>query len=214
MVVPRPPEVTGFPAARERDVLRLTWWAEWGFLHGATRGSVGARAFSVFLAAAWWPSLPVLLVGQLWALRRGTARYYFSPSRDAVLALVARPDGWHVAEHSAAAPGAGRGRALREALMPPLLAAADAQGVAVHATAANRTLARQYSTELPGLVDVGRGLFRGRRLQRPLVRGRPSRLMNVIAKADHQAGGQSFVHDRWGDAYLPGHLERRGAGWG
>ena len=41
---------------------------------------------------------------------------YKRQGRDAVLALVARPNGWHVAEHYARRPGTGRGRALREAL--------------------------------------------------------------------------------------------------
>ena len=164
--MPRPPEVPGFPGPSRRDVLRLTWWAERGFLHGATRGGAGARAFSAFLAAAWLPSLPVLVVGQWWALWRGTARYYFSPGRDAVLALVARRDGWHVSEHYAAEPGAGRGRALREALVPALLAVAEGEGIAIYGTAATRSLARQYSAQLPGFVDVGRGGIGGRRLQR------------------------------------------------
>lgn len=165
-MVPRPPEVPGFLGPSRRDVLRLMWWAERGFLQGARRGSAGSRAFSTFLAAMWWPTLPVLLVGQWWALRRRSARYYFSPSRDAVLALVARRDGWWVSEHYAAEPGAGRGRALREALVPALLAVADREGIAVYGTAATRGLARRYTAQLPGFVDVGRGLFRGRRLQR------------------------------------------------
>jgi len=142
------------------------WWAEQGFWHGASRGSAGSRAFSAFLAVMWWPALPVLLVGQWWALRRRSTRYYFSPNQDAVLALVARRDGWHVSEHYAAEPGAGRGRALREALVPALLAVADRQGVTVYGTAATRSLARRYAAQLPDFVDVGRGFFRGRRLQR------------------------------------------------
>lgn len=166
MRVQRPPEAPGLPGPDRRDVLRLLWWAERGFLHGATRGSAGSRAFSAFLAATWWPALPVLLVGQWWALHRRTARYYFSPDRDAVLALVAQADGWHVSEHYAAEPGAGRGRALRETLLPVLLGVADRDGIAIHGTAATRSLARQYAAQLPGVVDVGRGRFRGRRLQR------------------------------------------------
>lgn len=163
---PRPPEVPGLPTATWRDAARLTWWAQVGFLHGARRGSRGARAFSAFLAVCWAPCLPILLTGQTVALRRPTARYYLSPDRDAVLAVVARRSGWHVQEHSSAAPGTGRGRALREVLVPTLLAAADDHGVTVHAAAANRTLAARYADELPGLVDVGHGIIRGRRLQR------------------------------------------------
>lgn len=164
--VGRPPEVHGLLEARWWDAPRLTWWAERGFLHGATRGNVIARAFSAFLAVTWVPGVPVLVLGQTWALRRRTARYYLSPNQDAVLAVVARRDGWHVQEHTSRAPGTGRGRALRQLLIPGLLAAADDQGVTVHTTAANRTLAQQYASELPDLVDIGRGTWRGRRLQR------------------------------------------------
>lgn len=164
---PRPPPVPGLPTASWRDAPRLTWWAQRGFLHGASRGSSGSRAFSAFLAVAWAPCTPILLVGQAWAIRRPRTRYYLSPNRDAVMAVVARHNGWHVQEHSSAVPGTGRGRALRQLLVPALLAAADHEGVTVHATAANRTLAGQYAHELPGLVDVGRGTIRGRRLQRP-----------------------------------------------
>ncbi len=146
--VPRPPEVPGLPGPRRGDALRLVWWAERGFAHGARRGSVLGRVYSGFLAVAWWPSLPVLLVGQWVSLRRSGARYYFSPGRDAVLALVARPDGWHVAEHYARHPCTGRGRALRDALVPVLLGVAEAEGLTICGTAATR------------------GPIRGRRLRR------------------------------------------------
>lgn len=100
------------------------------------------------------------------SLRRQSARYYFSPGWDAVLALVARPDGWHVAEHYARRPGTGRGSVLREALVPALLGVAEAEGITVYGTAATGSLARQYAEQLPGIVDVGRGTIRGRRLRR------------------------------------------------
>lgn len=164
--VPRPPEVPGFPGPSRGDTLRLMWWAERGFLHGARKGRPWSRGYSAFLALMWWPALPVLLAGQWWALRRRSARYYFTPTHDAVLALVASPNGWHVSEHYTAEPGARRGRALREALVPLLLAEADRQAVTIHGTAATRSLARQYAAQLPGVVDVGRGFYRGRRLQR------------------------------------------------
>lgn len=171
MTVPRPPEVPGLPTASGLDAFKLIWWAERGFLYGAWRGSAGPRALSAFLAVAWWPCTPVLLLGEWLALRRPDARYYLSSGRDAVLAVVARPDGWHVQEHYAAVPGTGRGRALRERLVPALLGAADEHGVVIHATALNRGLAEQYSAQVPGLVDVGRGRIRGRRLQRPTMTG-------------------------------------------
>lgn len=165
--VPRPPRVPGLPTASGRDALQLVWWAERGFLQGARRGSVAGRVFSAFLALAWWPCTPVLLVGEWVALRRQRARYYLSPGRDAVLAVVARRDGWHVQEHLCAAPGTRAGRALRERLVPVLLAVADEYGITVHATAVNRVLAKRYVEQVPGLVDVGRSRLRGRCLQLP-----------------------------------------------
>ena len=50
--------------------------------------------------------------------------------------------------------------------MPLLMAEADRKAVTVYGTAATRSLARQYAEQLPGVVDVGRGFYRGRRLQR------------------------------------------------
>jgi len=144
----------------------LVGWTERGFWHGARHGRGAGQVYSAVLAVAWVPSTPLLLLGQLIAARRRNARYYMTPERDVVLAVVARTDGWHVTEHTAAAPGAGRGRALRAVVAPGLLQAADAQGVVVHAIAANRGLADRYASELPGLIDVGRGPVRGRRLQR------------------------------------------------
>ncbi len=58
-----PGYVPGLPSASSRDALRLVWWAERGFPHGAGRGSMLERAFSAFLAVAGWPCTPVLLVG-------------------------------------------------------------------------------------------------------------------------------------------------------
>ncbi len=164
--VPRPPVVSGIPGVRWCDTVRLVGWTGRGFLHGARHGRGPGRVYSAVLAVAWVPGVPLLLVGQVIAVRRGSARYYLTPERDVVLAVVARSDGWHVTEHTAAAPGTGRGQVLRAAVAPALLQAADARGVTVHVIAANRGLADRYAGELPGLVDVGRGPVRGRRLQR------------------------------------------------
>ncbi len=71
--------------------------------------------------------------------------------------------GWHISNDIAAAHGIGRGRALHILLLP----VADARRVTIHATAASPELAALYMAELPGLVDVGGGMFRGRRLRRP-----------------------------------------------
>lgn len=71
-----------------------------------------------------------------------------------------------MAEHYARRPGTGRGRALRDALIPALLGVAEAEGITIHGTAATRGLARRYVEQLPGTVDIGRGPIRGRRLRR------------------------------------------------
>ena len=110
----KPPAVADVLEARWWDAARLTWWAERSFLHGAMKGSAAARAFSLVLAVVWIPGVPLLVITQVGALRRRTARYYLRPERDAVLAVVARRDGWHVQEHNSSAPGTGRGRALRQ----------------------------------------------------------------------------------------------------
>lgn len=117
----------------------------------------------------WWPAVPLSVPVQLALLARRRARYYMSPSRQAVLAVVATKHGWHVEDHAAARPGTGQGRALRARVLPELTAAADAGGVPIYTTAANRHLAQQYATELSGLVDVGRGWPRGRRMHRAPV---------------------------------------------
>jgi len=52
-------------------------------------------------------------------------------------------------------------RALTE-----LREAADATGIPIYTTAANERLGTECSAELPGLVDVGRGYPRGRKMRR------------------------------------------------
>ena len=163
----RPPAVPGTVGLRSIDALRVVWWVEVGFVHGASRGPLLARLYAGFMAIAWWACVPVLVMGQAVAVRRRQARYYLPPERDVVLAVVARPDGWHVTEHLAAKPGSGRGRALRAVVGPVLLEAADAHGITLQATSATRRLAEQYAATVPGTVDIGRGAVRGRRLQRP-----------------------------------------------
>lgn len=163
---PPPPALTGVPGPRPVDVWRLVWWTERGFLHGMRHGTAGGRALSTALAVLWWPALPVLLPVQAALTARPSARYYLSPTRDAALTVVATRRGWLVEGHSCAHPGIGRGRALRALVLPELLAAADTHHVAIHTTAATSALAARYAAELPGLVDVGRGFPRGRRLRR------------------------------------------------
>lgn len=167
---PRPPIVDGVPEPRRGDALRIVWWNQRGYRHGARHGRGAGRAFSTLLAIGWWLmiplSIPLSIAAQAYLLSRRAARYYLSPAHDAVLAIVATAKGWHVEDHVAAWPGTGRGKALRALVLPELRAAADAAGIPIYTTAANERLAAEYSAELPGLVDVGRGFPRGRKMRR------------------------------------------------
>ncbi|MGL5862989.1 MAG: hypothetical protein ACRCY9_17220 [Phycicoccus sp.] len=173
----RPPLVPGVPEPRARDAFRIVWWQWIGLRHGARRGRSWERTYSAVLAVGWWLSWPLTMVVQTYLLRRRTARYYMSPTRDAVLAIVATRKGWHIEDHATARPGTGSGRALRALVFPDLLAAADATGVAVYTTAATARLAVEYAAELPGLVDAGRGYPRGRKMRRD-----PSRLPSPVER--------------------------------
>ncbi|TDE88173.1 hypothetical protein EXU48_23930 [Occultella glacieicola] len=168
----RPPALEGLPSPRARDCVRFVWWAQRGYWHGVRKGRGLGRALSLVLAVLWWPAVPLLLPVQLVLVARPRARYYMSPERDAVLAIVATRHGWHVEDHATTQAGTGRGRALRSLVLPGLVAIADEQQVAILATAATSDLAAAYVAELPGLVDAGRGWPRGRRLRRSPL-GRP-----------------------------------------
>lgn len=163
---PRPPIVDGVPETRLGDALRIVWWSQRGYRHGARHSRGAGRAFSTCLAIMWWLVIPLSIAVQACLLSRRAARYYLSPAHDAVLAIVATAEGWHVEDHVAAWPGTGRGKALRALVLPELRAAADAAGIPIYTTAANERLATEYSVELPGLVDVGRGYPRGRKMRR------------------------------------------------
>jgi len=111
-----------------------------------------------------WLSVPVVVIVKP---RLPGVRYYISPQPDAILAVRAARDGWHVDGHVSSRPGTGQGRALRAALLPDLLAAADAAAdVAILTTAANARLAQIYTTELDGLGDVGQDRLGRRKFRR------------------------------------------------
>lgn len=162
---PRPPTVEGTVALRWIDGLRLLGWIEAGYIHAAIRGNVAAG----FLALGWIAALPVTLLAQPFVVTRVRARYYMTPERDAVLAVVATRHGWKIDDHLSSKPGTGQGKALRAVLMPALVAAADTHQLAIRCAAADPTLEHIYRNELPGLVDVGRAWPRGRTLQRPPI---------------------------------------------
>lgn len=165
-VAARPPAVAGVLERGARYALRLLWWSQRGYWYGTRHGRLAGRMFSIFLAIMWWPAAPVGAAVQAYLLRRPVARYYLSPEHDAVLAVVATAEGWHVEDHIAAHPGTGRSKALRVLVMPELRDRADAHGIAIYTTAANERLGRKYAEELPGLVDVGRGNLHGRKMRR------------------------------------------------
>lgn len=165
-IVARPPTIEGVSVPGWRYAIRFQWWAQKGYWYGAWHGRLAGRVFSTFMAIMWWPAALLGFAVQACMLIRPAARYYLSPERDAVLAVVTTAGGWSVDDHISKHPGTGRGKALRALVMPELCARADAEQIAIYATAANERLARQYAEELPGLVDVGRGSPRGRRLRR------------------------------------------------
>lgn len=110
-----------------------------------------------------WPLLPVTLTLQTALTARPGARYYLTPTRDAVLGVAVYRDAWHIYCQVAERPGTGQGRALRALVAPALCAAADASGTPIEAPALTARLVRLYQAEFPGVVG------RGPRLPRPPV---------------------------------------------
>lgn len=163
---PAPPVVQGAPAARLRDALRIVWWSQRGYRHGAAHGHPAARALSALLWCVSWVVFPLSVLIQLALLGRRRARYYMTPTGDAVLAITATAKGWQVADHLCARPGTGQGRPLRDLVLPPVRVFADETGTMLYLTAVNKKMARTYAADLPGLHDVGRAWPRGRRMRR------------------------------------------------
>lgn len=161
---PAPPLLPGIACATSRDAPRLAWWALRGYCYGARHGP--HRAQQALMVLAWWAILPVLLATQACLLARRRSRYYLSPQRDAVLAVTATRNNWTVEDHLCAHRGRREGQALRQAVVPALLQAADAAHVTVSCSTATPALARRYAAEVPGLTDTGPRLPRGRRMTR------------------------------------------------
>lgn len=162
-----PRQVAGTVVARPRDTWRIARWTARGFVLGARRGTAPSRAYYSVLTVLYWPLLPVVLAVQLLLIRSsGARRYYMTVERDAVIAISVTPGTWHVEDHVAARPGTGRGRALRALVLPTLLRAADASGLALEVTAVTDQLVAAYRADIPGLVDIGSARLRGRKLRR------------------------------------------------
>lgn len=166
---PRPPEIgKDAPAPRPQDVVRMLGWLERGWVHGSTKGPWTLRVKSLMLALLWWPALPLLVPVQFALVygRGRSTRYYMTPARTAIIAITATRRGWYISDHESARPGTGQGRALRAAVLPKLVSAADRIGLDIATDAATGGLATIYQQDLPGLVDEGRGRLGGRHLCR------------------------------------------------
>lgn len=179
----RPPKVSTTVEPRLRDVPRIAWWFERGYVHGALHGRGLMRLGHLITAFFVGVLFPLVVLAQWLLLKRSTARYYMTPERDAVFALVARHGGtvWVPQDHAAARIGAGLGRRLRQHILSELLPVADRAGIEVRTWAADRRLAQIYAADLPGLT--GRGL----RLRRPAAdltsaeRARVERILDAVA---------------------------------
>lgn len=164
----RPPQIAGLPAPRRRDIARIVWWTEIGYLHGVRHDPrLTGRIFNAMLAATWWPLCWLLVPLQAALVASSSSRYYMTPARDAVIGVHAAGErAWDLRDHLTARPGTGAGAQLRSALLPVLLAQADRHQVSITSTAATGELAAIYRADIPGLDDIGRGYPRGRRLRR------------------------------------------------
>lgn len=109
----------------------------------------------------------VLLGYSLHVLSDKRSVVYLSPDGSATVRIRLRRGAWHVQDHMAAPVGQRHGKRLREALVGPLLAQADATGTRVTFDAVAAT-ANQYDAVLLGFVAGGRS-WQGRRYKREPV---------------------------------------------
>ena len=166
----RPPPVSSCPSMTARRVLLLWWWSQRGYRHGTTKGSLLRRPVAYVLFLGWWAIAPAMLALQFWMTARRSTRYYLDPAGTAVLAITGHRDRWSIGEHASAKPGSKQGRRFRKLLLPTLTAYADAHGITITTNAAVPALATRYAADLPGLLDVGRALPRGRKMRREPAR--------------------------------------------
>lgn len=124
----------------------------------------------VMLVVAAVVFVVVLLAYSLRVLSDKRSRVYLGEDGTATVRVRLRHGAWHVQDHMAAPVGQGHGRRLREALVGPLLAQADATGTRVTFDAVPAT-ANQYDVVLLGFVAGARS-WQGRRYTREPVRQR------------------------------------------
>lgn len=165
-----PPPVEGTLTGRGRDAARL-WrleqtglWFQVGSTAATTRERVGAAIMGILT----WVTAPTLIptLAAVMRFRRRTYRYYLSADRTAIIGVLARRDGWTVADHFTAHPGSGEGAALRALVCPVLVAAADHAGVPITLNASTVRTASLYAAAFPGLADVGPAWPYGRKMRR------------------------------------------------
>lgn len=180
----RPPAVPGCPSITARRVLLLWWWGQRGYRHGTTKGSRLRRAAARALYLGWWAIAPAMLALQFWMTARRSTRYYLDPAGTAVLAITGHRNRWSIGDHASAKPGSKQGRGFRKLLLPTLTAYADAHAITITTNAAVPALATRYAEDLPGLLDVGRALPRGRKMRRE-----PARQIQ-LPHDDHHLTGQ------------------------
>lgn len=109
----------------------------------------------------------VLLVYSLHVLSDKRSVVFLSEDGTATVRIRLRRGAWHVQDHMAAPVGQGHGKRLREALVDPLLAQADATGTRITFDAVAAT-ANQYDVVLLGFIAGGRS-WQGRRYTREPV---------------------------------------------
>jgi hypothetical protein len=171
----RPPPVGGCGAATFRRCLQLFRWGLTGVSYGMKRGPWPGRFVSAVLLVILWVFAPALVATQFYAVARPWTRYYFSPTGDAVLAVIGHRGRWAIADHLSSAPGTGQGRTLREVLLPELVTYADHHQLPVTTTAAAPALAEQYATALPGLRDIAQTIQLPHTSSRPPAAVHPTR---------------------------------------
>ena len=165
----RPPSVDGIAEATARDQLTYLIWQvrsygyEW--THGGPRFTLAMMMFGWVFAV-----VPLLVPIVLARVRSPRSRYY--TTGQAILGVVAQrrtlEPTWLLGDHAVATQRHGHGKALRDALLPTLVATSDHHGIVLIAETRSHRLAHQYAAELPGATITRRrnGTYQIRRAPR------------------------------------------------
>lgn len=168
-----PAEIAGARLARLRDSHLLTWWWIAGLRYEAARAQNWWHAvYPRLMATAALPLFPLLCAMTALQVASSRSRLYLSASREATIAVVAKPGRWVIEGYNSAHPGTtsptypGPGRVLWDAVMPAVLDIADRDGIRMQIVAGNDRLVELYRSRIPDLQVVGRTLPRGIKLER------------------------------------------------